>query len=292
MHELNYHMKFSKHFTRAKGLYPIFNELLQLINEKIQSGDITLTQARNMDFSLDYQMYYGSNTGKNLVLSATVTDKLSGFDYDFHVTHVMNMKEYKKHNYQQAITTTNYRHDIWDVAGDDYCMVPHYPIKKYPEDIVKAECQVFMIYYDIEESQDQSDINNHFDLDFAERNLTKNRNVVYEYNSRLRSIVHNLTSQSNKIIDKVTKTVDQLFGSFDDLMINDISQDNPLSDVYVMLSTNDSAIDLYFVFNTKGQITECTLNTEIDAFDQSKFDLLKRVMEILENVQKGSSNDE
>lgn len=291
MHELNYHMKFSKHFTRAKGLYPIFDELLQLISKKMQSGDITLTQARNMDFSLDYQMYYGSNTGKNLALSATVTDKLSGFDYDFHVTHVMNMKEYKKHNYQQAITTTNYCHDIWGVVSNDYRMLPHYPIKKYPEDIVKAECQVFMIYYDIEESQDQSDINNHFDLDFAERNLAKNRLVIREYNNRLSSIVHNLTSQSNKIIDKVTKTVDQLFGSLDDLMINDISQDNPLSDVYVMLSTNDSAIDLYFVFNTKGQITECNLNTEMDAFDQSKFDLLKQVIEILENVQKDSAND-
>lgn len=291
MHELNYHMKFSKHFTRAKGLYPIFDELLQLINEKIQLGDITLTQARNMDFSLDYQMYYDSNTGKNLVLSATVTDKLSGFDYDFHVTHVMNMKEYKKHNYQQAITTTNYRHDIWGVVSNDYRTLPHYPIKKYPEDIVKAECQVFMIYYNIEKSQDQSDINNHFDLNFAERNLAKNRLVISEYNNRLSSIVHDLASQSNKIINKVIKTVDQLFGSLDNLMINDISQDSPLSDVYVMLSTNDSSIDLYFVFNTKGQITECNFNTEMDVFDQSKFDLLKQVMEILGNVQKGSSND-
>ena len=90
---------------------------------------------------------------------------------------------------------------------------------------------------------------------------------------------------------KLPKTVDQLFGSLDNLMINDISQDNPLSDVYVMLSTNDSAIDLYFVFNTKGQITECDLNTEMDIFDQSKFNLLKQVMEILENIPKGSSND-
>lgn len=261
---LNNQIVFGKRFTPTKGLYPIFDELIDQIYKKIQTHQITLAEARNMAFKLEYS---------DLMLSASVINRITKKPYYIRVNHFMDMEKYKRGDFAHAITQT-----------DNFRL--QYPVAGYSTELLKAECQIFKIYYNMNKSKNSND--KHYNNDFIRRNTEKMNRVVREYENRLHHKVHILSSGDNILIKRAYHTYNRLFGNFNNLILHDFYQQENIVTTHAS-SLSDSII-VYLIFNSKGEIIESEVKTKLNIFNNEDFELLQNVLEVWNKIKKEYKN--